>query len=69
MKSSLYGILIRMERKFTTEQGSREWESLNPMQNDKVSMFGTSHQRQKNHRRGLRPSLAEMMRLEPRRQH
>ena len=27
----------------TSEQGSREWRVLEPLHNDKVSMFGTPH--------------------------
>jgi hypothetical protein len=30
--------------RITLEHGSREWGILNPMQNDKVSMFGTPRQ-------------------------
>jgi hypothetical protein len=49
------------------EHGSREWGSINPMQNDKVSMFGTPQNPQSY--RGMRPSLLELIRMEPRRQH
>jgi hypothetical protein len=41
----------------TSERGSREWGTLNPMQDDKVSMFGTPQ------KPGLRPGLRDLMRM------
>jgi hypothetical protein len=58
-----------MERQLQTgEQGSREWQAFKTLERDRVSMFGTPQKPEQELGHRMRPSLLELIRLEPRRQ-